>query len=41
MEIIETCIPIVVGAFIAIVPTMIEKQIDRKNIKEKKHETVL
>ncbi len=34
MEIIKTCIPIVVGALIAIVPTMIEKHSDRKNIKE-------
>lgn len=30
MEVLKTCIPIVVGALIAIVPTMVEKNIERK-----------
>ena len=34
LEIVKTCIPIIVGALIAIVPTMIEK------ISERKHEQV-
>lgn len=31
LEIVKTCIPIIVGAFIAIIPTMIEKKSERKH----------
>lgn len=31
LEVVKTCVPIVVGALIAIIPTMIEKSSDRKH----------
>lgn len=31
LEVLKTCIPIIVGALIAIIPTLVEKIIDRKN----------
>ena len=31
LEIVKTCIPIIVGALIAIIPTMIEKSSERKH----------
>lgn len=39
LDILKTCIPIIVGALIAIVPTAVEKNIERKNDKaEKRHQ---
>lgn len=38
-EILKTCVPIIVGALIAIVPNLVEKSIERKNDKtEKRHQ---
>lgn len=31
VEILKTCIPIIIGALIAIIPTMVEKIFERKN----------
>lgn len=31
LEVVKTCVPIVIGALIAIIPTMIEKSSDRKH----------
>lgn len=36
VELLKTCIPIIIGALIAIVPTMIEKNIERKQEQEEK-----
>lgn len=36
LDIFKNCIPIVVGALIAVIPTMIEKYSDRKNVKAEK-----
>lgn len=43
MEILQNCVPIVVGALIAIVPTLIEKRSEQKseraeNLREQKQE---
>lgn len=39
VDVLKTCIPIIVGALIAIVPTMVEKCFERKNNKtEKQHQ---
>ena len=31
LEIVKTCVPIIVGALIAIIPTMIEKSSERRD----------
>jgi len=36
LEILKTCIPIIVGALIAVIPTMIEKRNERKNMQIEK-----
>lgn len=36
VDLLKTCIPIIVGAIIAIVPTMVEKKIDKKQEQEEK-----
>lgn len=39
LDVLTTCIPIIVGALIVIVPTVVEKSIERKNNKaEKQHQ---
>lgn len=38
VEILKTCIPIIIGALIAIIPTMVEKIFERKNDKLEKQQ---
>lgn len=38
VEILKTCIPIVVGALIAIIPTMVDKAFERKNDKTERQQ---
>ena len=38
LELLKICMPIIVGALIAIIPTAVEKYLDRKNMKEEKRD---
>lgn len=39
LDILKTCIPIIIGALIAIIPTMVEKYMEQKNVKDEQRYT--